>query len=53
MQRTAAHPLLRLALCLLAVAALGGCSGYASAPGGSSGVQVYGTVDTGVVHESR
>ncbi len=32
---------------------LDGCGGYAHQPGGASGVQMYGTVDVGVSHESR
>tara|TARA_R110001599_G_scaffold64023_4_gene179596 strand:- start:283861 stop:284019 length:159 start_codon:yes stop_codon:yes gene_type:complete len=44
---------LRPMLCLLLVATLSGCGGYANTSGDSSGVQVYGTVDAGVVHQSR
>jgi hypothetical protein len=37
----------------LMLSILGGCGGYAAHPGSTSGVQVYGTVDVGVTHESR
>jgi hypothetical protein len=53
MKRLAKNFMIRAALCVLAVATLGGCGGYARTAGSSSGVEVYGTVDAGVVHESR
>lgn len=53
MKRPAANLLIHLTLYLFAVAILGGCGGYAHTSGSDSGVQVYGTVDAGVVHESR
>lgn len=43
---------IRLAVCLFAIALLGGCGGYANTSSGS-GVQMYGTIDAGVGHESR
>ncbi len=45
--------MMRATLCLFAFAMLGGCGGYANTSGNGSGVQVYGTVDAGVSHESR
>jgi len=42
----------RLLPALLMLTLLGGCGGYAQTSGGS-GLQTYGIVDTGVVHESR
>ncbi|HEX2603319.1 MAG TPA: hypothetical protein VHL60_01490 [Oxalicibacterium sp.] len=42
-----------LTLCLFSITlTLNGCGGYARSSQ-SSGVQVYGTVDAGISHESR
>jgi hypothetical protein len=40
-------------LLALTISILAGCGGYAQNSGSASGVQVYGTVDVGVSHESR
>jgi hypothetical protein len=42
----------RLLLCAAMLSTLAACGGYARSSG-ASGVQVYGTVDAGVSHESR
>jgi hypothetical protein len=44
--------LIRLFFCAAILSSLGACGGYARSSG-ASGVQVYGTVDAGVSHESR
>jgi hypothetical protein len=44
---------LRLSLAVLACATLGACGGYAREAGSSSGVEAYGVIDMGMVHESR
>jgi hypothetical protein len=37
----------------IALSTMSGCGGYAQQSNGSSGVQVYGTVDAGISHGTR
>jgi hypothetical protein len=52
MKNTKKH-LAKYLLLALTFSILGGCGGYAKDSGSASGVQMYGTVDVGVTHESR
>jgi len=47
------YRMLRSIFYLALVTTLAGCGGYANTADGGSGVQMYGTVDTGLVHQSR